>query len=106
MVAQTQKFKKMKQLIGLSLSMCIKDLVEGKLGNDVIVHAIIAGTAFNPDNLFEEAYAHYSNGYWDGHSKEAYRAAFNVIPVIIQPRLDGLKPPKVSNGYWLEVPVS
>ena len=94
----------MKQFIGLSLSMCIQDLVEGRLGNDVIVHAIVAGTAFNPDNLFEEAYAHYSKGYWNNHSKEAYKAAFDVIPVIIQPRLDGLKPPKVSNGYWLEVP--
>ena len=30
----------MKQVIGLSLSMCIQDLVEGRLGNDVIVHAI------------------------------------------------------------------
>lgn len=94
----------MKQLIGLSLSGCIQDLVEGKLGNDVIVHAIIAGTAFSPDNLFEEAFEHYSKGYWNKHDKMAYKAAFDIIPVIIQPRLEGIMPPNISNGKWMEIP--
>ena len=94
----------MKQYIGLSLSACIQDLVEGRLGNNIIVHAVICGSAFSPDNMFEEAFKHYSKRPWNKHSKEAYKAVFDAIPLFIQPRLEGLMPPNISKGRWIEIP--
>jgi hypothetical protein len=104
MVAQTQtKLIIMTQYIGLSLSMCIQDLIEGKLGNDAQVLVIIAGTMFtNEDTFFEDVYELYSNqrSYWTKYTKEQVKSAFDSVK-IVQPRIYGQMPPNISDGHWV-----
>jgi hypothetical protein len=97
----------MKQFIGLSLSMCIQDLIEGKLGNDAQILVIVSGTMFpetNGEIDFEEVYELYANqrNYWNWkkYTKEQVKAAFDSVKVF-QPRLHGQVPPNISNGHWV-----
>jgi len=109
MVAQTQKLFIM-QYIGLSLSMCIKDLIEGKLGNNAQVLVIVSGTMFpevNGNIDFEEVYDLYANqhNYWKKYTKEQVKSAFDSVK-IFQPRLHGQLPPNISKGHWVKLPLN
>jgi len=108
--SKTQKTQIMKQFIGLSLSMCIKDLIENKLGNDAQVLVIVSGTMFpevNGNIDFEEVYNMYAvnRGYWKKYTKEQVKAAFDAVKVF-QPRYHGQVPPNISNGHWVELPLT
>lgn len=97
------------QYIGLSLSMCIKDLIENKLGNDAQILVIVSGTMFpeiNGNIDFEEVYNLYAvNGnYWKKYTKEQVKSAFNSVK-IFQPRYHGQVPPNISNGHWVKLPL-
>jgi len=99
----------MSQFIGLSLSMCIKDLIENKLGNDAQVLVIVSGTMFPEVDgkiNFEEVYDLYAvkRSYWKKYTKEQVEAAFGSVKVF-QPRIHGQVPPNISNGYWVKLPI-
>lgn len=99
----------MKQYIGLSLPKCIKDLIEGKLGNNAQVLIIIAETMFEETNGLinpEEVYKAYTTGgraNWIGFTKEQVEAVFNCGIKIYQPRLHGELPPNTVYNHWIDL---
>jgi len=85
--------------IGLSLSMCVKDILEGNVALED-VSKIITGTAFP---TMEEAIKQYSLLIWYRYpQKDVLRVVTALWPVVYQPRLEGKDIPKHNSGnYWV-----
>ena len=96
------KTKIVMKIIGLSLSFCVRDLVENNQPTGEIV-AIIAGTNFFSSNWKEEAWEYYSKRYWANLNKEEVMNILSTYP-IIQPRTFGFSAPSIANGHWIVIP--
>ena len=69
--------------VGLSLSNCLHDLLEGRVLFDDIV--IVSGTAFITP---EHAYAQYGSTYWRHHQERNVMAMLTKLwPRLVQPKL-------------------
>ncbi len=91
--------------IGLSLSFCIKDIIEGRVPlSDVL--RIEAGTCATPER-WPELMDEYAKVYWTKDPERAKRIATNLYRygMIDQPRLRGEKPANISDGWWIDAPM-
>jgi hypothetical protein len=92
----------MAKFVGLSVSFCIRDIVEGDVAEDD-VKFIVAGTRIRNTEEYESVVESYSEYYWKEHVEEA-RAVFKRLwdaGKIIQPRLLDLPAPNIAGGTWL-----
>jgi hypothetical protein len=91
-------------LIGLSLSFCIGDILEGKVKPDEII-AIISSTNFSSP---EEAIKNYST-YWNGYDEGEVKNILNTMwPLVFQPRKANAtyRGHSISNGHWVDTKTS
>ena len=93
----------MKQLFGLSLSLCVSDILRG-LVNESDVDGIVAGTMAKNDKDFTKVTETYQEYYWDDHG-EGSEIAWRLWRdgKIYQPRCDGHDPHNIAYGHWVEI---
>jgi hypothetical protein len=93
-----------RNLIGLSLSLCIKDIFEKDVDLDR-VKWIIAATKMEDEGDYKEVYKEYAESYWSRYPLQARFIFFKLLDEqkIIQPRLEGLPPCNIAGGHWLEI---
>ena len=87
--------------IGLSVSLCITDIIEGRVAiQDVAM--IIAGTNCQGD--WESLLKNYSETYWCGKEKKAREILFSLVAKnkIVEPRALDWPAPAFYSSYWLE----
>ena len=86
--------------IGNSLSMCVKEILEGKISQDNVV-CIIASTRF-PD--IQTAIERYSSSYWkDFNEGEILAIMIAVWPKVLQPRMwdERIEPNISGQERWI-----
>ncbi|MDD5059466.1 MAG: hypothetical protein WC516_10005 [Patescibacteria group bacterium] len=89
--------------IGLSISMCVKDILNGEV-NIEDVYCIIAGTMIQDQKNWFVLVDQYGDSYWKKFSKEDIWATLEqLIPIIYQPRLAGKQGPNISRGHWIDL---
>jgi hypothetical protein len=98
------------KVVGLSLSSCVREIVEGKVYLEDVAF-IIAGTKMKDDADFVHVLDRYSQYYlwgWDYNPLEARRIATKLWKSgrVTQPRVTGGTAPNPSNGCWLNLPVA
>lgn len=89
--------------IGLSLSMCIKDLVDRRITTDKVA-CIISGTSAHTDEQWEYVLKFYSTHHWLRHPKQAAYFADHLrkLGLIIQPRQRcDTCTYNIAEGHWL-----
>ncbi|HNW19703.1 MAG TPA: hypothetical protein PLA53_00875 [bacterium] len=88
--------------VGLSLSLCIKNILEGKVKEEE-VKEIIAGTSFAPEK-FDELIDLYKKSYWYDNPEEGEAIARRLFAAgkIKQPRMEGGKIHSIAEGHWLD----
>lgn len=76
-------------LVGLSLSFCVKDIIEGKVKEDEVLF-IVSGTSFEDDVHFREGMERYASYYWSMSPQEGIDIATRLWKAekIHQPRVD------------------
>ena len=89
--------------IGLSLSFCIADIINGKVSEGSVAK-IIAGTMCNTLDDWRKVEESYRDVYWktnpDLGSAIMYRLlAFGKVE---QPRLEGKRVPHIRHGHWID----
>ncbi len=86
--------------IGLSLSLCIKDILD-RLVKEDDVYALVTGIEVR-DNDWTWLIDYYGRHYW-GNNPEAAAILYRLINSgrIVQPRVNGQVPPTLTNGHWL-----
>ncbi len=92
------------KLIGLSVSFCIKDIIEGKVhANDV--DYIIGATAASDEADWRKVADLYCKTYWRKNPKvaRAILEGFLWQGKIKQPRLIGKDPHNIHNEHWMTV---
>ena len=95
----------MKKLIGLSLSLCAKDILEGKVFFDD-VDEFVLGTGIDSLDVMETVFQKYATTYWrDFPPRDSYKLMQAIVEVASQPKLDGCRPVSIGSGQWLEVEV-
>lgn len=89
--------------IGLSVSCCIRDIIEGRVKEED-VGRIIAGTVAEDEEAWIHLIAQYQVNYWSRNPQEAADVCHRLIKAgkITQPRLEGQEAPDISMGHWLE----
>lgn len=89
----------MRKYIGLSLSFCMLDILEGRISIEEIA-GIITSTKFD---TLEQAVDMYQSTYWKKFSKEYCTETLeSVWSLIFQPRLNVLTSGHmVGHGFWL-----
>ncbi len=89
-VAERHKMSDVKRrLIGVSLSNCVKDIINGQVHIDEVVK-IVCGTAFKDNREMNEVIRHYCKGPWNGVPRVLCRMIVNTLLYsgrITQPRL-------------------
>jgi hypothetical protein len=91
-------------LIGLSLSFCISDIINGRVDkNDVSF--IISGTRIMCDHDLSEVIATYAKYNWQTNPELGMEIArqFYNRGMILQPRVLGYNAPHVADGWWAKV---
>ena len=92
-------------MIGLSLSFCIHDILEGKavLAD---VEYIVAGTCAGNPELFREALAGYAERYWRKDPQKGVRVAIELYQAgkVHQPRLENHRhyPVLPNKAHWVD----
>jgi hypothetical protein len=95
----------MKTLIGLSLSLCAKDILEGKV-NFEDVGEFVLGTKIDNAGSNEEVFQQYATTYWrDFPPRDSYKLMQKILKGASQPKLDGARSMCIGNGQWLEVDI-
>lgn len=92
-------------LVGLSLSFCIMDIVEGRVSLDQ-VERIIAGTCARTAEDWDHVVGVYRLAYWGKDPDRAERIARTMIKLgkVDQPRTRGEAPPRARLRDVAEVP--
>lgn len=89
-------------MIGLSLSLCVRDLLSGDI--DIRdVEKIISGTcAYTPERL-NRLVKEYSATYWGKYPADEINIVLEwIMPILEQPRIDdGGHFPMIYNGHWV-----
>ena len=90
-------------MIGLSLSFCVRDILDGKVELDD-VEKIIAGTRIHNEQDLEQVVESYMDWYWN-HNPRALAIVAELFRSgrLEQPRCQGKNPPNISDGHWKEV---
>lgn len=91
-----------RKFIGLSLSLCLQDILAGNIEVKEIA-GIMTSTAF--ENL-HQAFEYYYPIYWNNYDKtETFKKFTEVWPLVCQPRQQvGMfehRGHKVTHGFWL-----
>jgi len=87
-------------MIGLSLSLCIRDIIQGNVELDD-VEKLIAGTKIEQPIHLEEVCSIYMDLYWDNNPK-----AIDIVyylfkhKLIEQPRVTKIQLPPAYKGNW------
>jgi hypothetical protein len=92
--------------IGLSVSLCISDMIAGRVALDDVACLIGSTRAVTPED-WEELIASYSRTYWvdDPAQAVAYLVALRDSGRLVQPRTNGQPPPWCLRGScWLDLP--
>lgn len=91
--------------IGLSLSFCVKDMIDGKVNPDE-VWCLITGTQATDGQAWNDLMESYTHFYWksDPEKAEEIVAKFRSEYRILQPRTFGMQMPNVSEGHWIDFP--
>jgi len=99
---------KTKKMIGLSLSLCIRDIIHGIYTVDDVVK-IITGTCIKNMADYDYALNHSARGYcvnyWQANpgKGEAIFMQLLLAGKIDQPRLRDEPTPNLQNGHWLNM---
>lgn len=93
-------------LKGLSLSMCVADVLAGRVAEEDI-HSIEAGTAARTEDDWARVVSDYQTYYWSRDPKEgaAVVARLREAGKIVQPRLSNpdLTVPSIAGGWWQDL---
>jgi len=87
---------------GLSLSLCVKDILAGLVDIDD-VEQLVTGTRITSPSAMEGVIEHYMDGYWNNDVR-----AIGIVHTlwhsgrIYQPRVEGLEPPNICLGHWID----
>jgi|HubBroStandDraft_5_1064220.scaffolds.fasta_scaffold259211_3 hypothetical protein len=92
--------------VGLSLSFCVRDIIEGKVSLDDVAF-IYSGTKAETAEHWDGLIYMYSLNYWSTNPSEGERLARHFIDngLIIQPRLEGKVlrwGPRRSRDNWID----
>lgn len=92
-------------MIGLSLSNCIKDVLDGKVAQSDI-ELIVAGTCAGNLETFQEVLAGYAASYWSKAPEDGIRIALELYHAgkICQPRIANTDhfPSLLNRVYWVK----
>lgn len=92
-------------MIGLSLSNCVKDVLDGKVALSDI-ELIVAGTCAGNPELFQEVLAGYTESYWVKAPEEGVRIALELYHAgkVCQPRLANANhfPVRPNRVHWVQ----
>ena len=91
-------------LIGLSLSYCISDIINGNVDkNDVAF--IICGTRIVSEKDLNDVLDTYAKYDWYANPELGKQIAgdFYIRGKLLQPRVYGFNPPAVNEGIWAKV---
>ncbi len=90
-----------KLLTGLSLSLCIKDIIDGVVKEDQ-VEIIIARTMVRNSDEWHSIVYQYQSTYWKKDPIKAYNIFHRLLAAdkISQPRLEGGSYEDIRNGHW------
>lgn len=88
--------------VGLSLSLCVQDIVHGRLTLDDVA-LIVSGTSCQTDDDWANLVTQYRQTYWRRYESEASEALSALLSSgrIYQPRLNGKDAPYIGSGQWL-----
>jgi hypothetical protein len=89
-------------MIGLSLSFCIKDIIEGRVDLDK-VEKISTATFYTDRDMFHTGLkVGYCRTYWRHDPERAHKIAMDLWDAgkIDQPRTRGEKPASIHDGHW------
>lgn len=96
--------------IGLSLSMCVKDIINGIVDeNDVV--AIISMTKLRNEIQWDKTLSDYCETYWKSNPEMAVNIVRNLlrrnngVGCIIQPRLDSIEyyGHSIGSSHWIDL---
>jgi hypothetical protein len=96
-----------KMLIGLSLSYCVADIINGIVDKNEVAF-IICGTNIRCNHDLEDVLNTYARYYWDNTSestelgKSVAREFYNR-GMLLQPRVLGFTAPHIAEGHWAKV---
>lgn len=90
------------RLVGLSLSLCIQDIIEDKVRADYVDYIYTGTRAESPED-WDYVIEHYKQSYWRSDPERAEKIArkFLADGCLIQPRMNGEKPPSTNLGWWI-----
>jgi hypothetical protein len=91
-----------RRLVGRSLSLCVKDIIDGNVHIDD-VEKIEAGTFYTDRDMFHVGMKmSYCHTYWRKSPEIAHDIAMRLYDDgrLHQPRLRGLPAPDTSDGVW------
>lgn len=92
-------------LIGLSLSLCIKDVIEGRVSVEQI-DSIIANTRIEGPEDLDDVIEVYRHSYWYADPDRAERLTRNLfrLGVISQPRIQNPRHHHTYGYHWHPAP--
>lgn len=92
-----------RKYVGSSLSACVRDIVEGYVAFDDVLH-VIAGTCAYGDRWESmlNQYCQFGRS-WSGIAEDAKFVANRLRDEgkIYQPRIDNYPAPSIHNGHWI-----
>lgn len=90
-------------MIGLSISFCIRDIIEGKV-QESDVEKIVANTKCETLQHWQEVILQYRRIFWRKNPElgEALCWRFVADNMIDQPRCRGEESHNISQGHWLK----
>jgi len=90
--------------IGLSLSMCIKDIIKGVV-RETDVAALVTNTCARCHTDWLGLYHQYAASYWSANSKKAFLIVDRLREQekIVQPRIYDPKYQHSSNPHWIDL---
>jgi hypothetical protein len=91
-------------LIGLSLSLCVADILAGKVKESEVA-LIVSGTKAETYDSVLNVVDGYAGTYWRSNEREGWRIAFRLWGAgkIVQPRIWGVSPHSIAAGHWIDV---
>jgi len=89
-------------LVGLSLSYCIKDIIDGKVKEEEVIKIITRTMAFDEGD-WKNIIEHYQHKLWESNPKKAEEIFRRFLEAgkIEQPRTTGKETHSLIDGHWL-----
>ena len=90
-------------MVGLSLSFCIRDIIEGRVQDEDVLR-IEASTAYKTEDDWKKGIENYCELYWqkDPDRAEMLVKAMRDEGRIVQPRLEGGEAQSIHDGWWMK----